>query len=920
MAQVVAETPGIVVRPERIRRVVVDISGLTDIGSLKGFPVGIKAGDQHVDKLSALGVTTLIPFQNNEAIIAAAKQHKINVFVVDAPSALYLLNKAGIDDEFRQSAPIFHDELRRAVRKGDVAMLRTVSDGFAAIDPGELKQINEKWFGSAINEYARYLAYAGYAAAAALLLILGLAGWNRTLRKGILHRTAALSESELRLRQIAENIREVFWMATPAMDEMLYVSPAYEVIWGRSLDSLHQRPQSFFDAIHIEDREHAIGIAKGRREQGFDIEYRLVRPDGTLRWIRHRGFPVKDDSGKVYRIAGVAEDITDRRHAEDHLRLVIDTIPTMVWSLLPDGALDFTNQRWLEYTGLSLQEAIEKPTAIVHPDDLSRVTEKWRADMAVGGPSEDEMRLRSADGTYRWFLVRTVALRNDVGNVVKWYGTSTDIEDRKRITDALRESELRFRRLVELMPVAVYVCDTSGAIQIYNNRAVELWGREPQPGATAQRYCGSLRLYSTDGKFVPHNQSPMADVLATGVQERDREVLMLRPDGSSMTILANIAPLRDRDGKLVGAINCFQDISERKRADEALRQSEFELAEAQRVARIGSWTLDVALDHLRWSEELYRIFDVDKSEFGGAYEAFLSRVLPEDLPRVMQVNSEARSNGKPFEVEYRITTRAGKHKYIREIGYARKSDTGAVMTMFGTAQDISERKGTENALRASALQLRALSRRLVDLQESERKEISRELHDRIGQNLTALGINLEILRSQAAGDQSGTLRSRLQDSAALVESTADAIENLMAELRPPMLDDYGLLPALDWYAKQFTQRTGISVVVRGNETSERAAPAAETALFRIAQEALNNVAKHARATQVDIVLEQTTTDNRICITDDGTGFDPTANSRERPLRGLGMVTMRERTQAVGGHFEVQTVAGRGTRIVVRIPR
>src|ERR1700688_3119495 len=109
----------------------------------------------------------------------------------------------------------------------------------------------------------------------------------------------------------------------------------------------------------------------------------------------------------------------DLPKSEDGLRIVIDTIPAMAWSVLPDGALDFVNQRWLEYTGVSLQEAVEQPTGIVHPEDLPRVLEKWLVDMAAGGPSEDEMRLRRADREYRWFLVRTVPLRNERGNIVK---------------------------------------------------------------------------------------------------------------------------------------------------------------------------------------------------------------------------------------------------------------------------------------------------------------------------------------------------------------------------------------------------------------------------------------------------------------------------------------------------------------------
>src|SRR3989442_4387382 len=136
-----------------------DISGITDLASLKGFPVGVKSGDQHIDSLLANGVTTMILFQSNDAIIEAAKQHKINVFVVDDPSALYLLNKMGIEAEVRHSAPIFRDELRRPARQGDAALLRTVSDGFATIKPCEVKQIKEKWFVRSIKMIGQYLDF-----------------------------------------------------------------------------------------------------------------------------------------------------------------------------------------------------------------------------------------------------------------------------------------------------------------------------------------------------------------------------------------------------------------------------------------------------------------------------------------------------------------------------------------------------------------------------------------------------------------------------------------------------------------------------------------------------------------------------------------------------------------------------------------
>jgi two-component system sensor histidine kinase UhpB len=183
-----------------------------------------------------------------------------------------------------------------------------------------LKQIDEKWFGRTINRFGRYLTYAGYAAAVAILLIAGLVGWNRTLRKRILQRTAALGESEQRFRQIAENIHEIFWLIDMVKQTMLYVSPAYEAVWGRSRESLYREPRSFINAIHPEDRARVVDIIGRDREQDIEVEYRVVRPDGSIRWIRDRGFPIKDESGHFYRVAGIAEDITERKRAEEKLR------------------------------------------------------------------------------------------------------------------------------------------------------------------------------------------------------------------------------------------------------------------------------------------------------------------------------------------------------------------------------------------------------------------------------------------------------------------------------------------------------------------------------------------------------------------------------------------------------------------------
>ena len=459
----------------------------------------------------------------------------------------------------------------------------------------------------------------------------------------------------------------------------------------------------------------------------------------------------------------------------------------MAWSLLPDGAVDFVNQRWLEYTGLSLEEALEEANRIVHPQDLPRVMEKWIVDMAAGEPSEDEMRLRCADGEYRWFLVRTVPLRDKQGNIVKWYGTSTDIEDRKR-------------------------------------------------------------------------------------------------------------------------------------AEMALQKNEQLLSETQVLGRTGSWEHNLVTGEIANTEGNLRLFFGDDHSKGARFEDFAEVVHPDDREYVNARHAQLLAEGGPPDIEYRVVWPDGTVHMLFGRATVVRDAAGRPLRVYGTNVDITERKRTENALRDSGVQLQALSRRLVELQESERRRLSRELHDRVGQNLTALKINLDILQTALASHRNDEVRARVDDSAALLESTMDTIENVMSELRPPMLDDHGLAAALDWHARNFSRRTGIAVAVRASETAGRPALQVEIALFRIAQEALNNVAKHARAQHVEIALDHANGECVMSVEDDGIGFDGVEDASDKPKPGLGMVTMRERAQAVGGHFEVRALPGRGTQLTVRVPR
>jgi two-component system sensor histidine kinase UhpB len=247
-----------------------------------------------------------------------------------------------------------------------------------------------------------------------------------------------------------------------------------------------------------------------------------------------------------------------------------------------------------------------------------------------------------------------------------------------------------------------------------------------------------------------------------------------------------------------------------------------------------------------------------------------------------------------------------------------ESDVPAVTAFANQAAIALENARLYESLSQQRTELRALAARLAAVEETERQGLVRELHDQIGQNLTALGINLNIVQAQSHGKAADLVHSRLADSLTLVEQTTARIRGLMADLRPPVLDDYGLVAALRWLGEQTASRVDIEVGIQGETLRPRLADEVETALFRIAQEALNNVLKHARATQATIAVEEGDRLVRMTIRDDGVGFAPSTS----PGAGehWGLLIMRERAEAAGGTCHIVSHPGEGTQVVVEVPR
>ena len=210
--------------------------------------------------------------------------------------------------------------------------------------------------------------------------------------------------------------------------------------------------------------------------------------------------------------------------------------------------------------------------------------------------------------------------------------------------------------------------------------------------------------------------------------------------------------------------------------------------------------------------------------------------------------------------------------------------------------------------------------RMNAIEENERKRISRQLHDLVSQDLTALNINLEMIISLLKEGKTAPSVHRLEDSARLVRQTAEHLRDVMTVLRPPVLDDYGLLATLRWYADQFSQRTGLAITVSGVEPFPELSPALAMPLFRITQEALDNAARHAHATRVSIELAEEGRKIRLMISDDGSGFQPGPLERPGETGGWGLWVIQQRAEGIGGKLTINSHPGDGTRLTISLNR
>jgi len=414
-------------------------------------------------------------------------------------------------------------------------------------------------------------------------------------------------------------------------------------------------------------------------------------------------------------IAGI--DITAHKRAEAELRVLVDALPQLVWMLRPDGSIDYGNQRWRDYTQMTAEQLQgDGWMQCTHPDDWQRVRAVWQRALQTGRPYEAELRLRQGTtGAYRWFLVRAEPLTDAQGQITKWVGTSTDIQEQKRAEQQLKESRENWRVLAETVPQLVWTTRSDGRLNYCNQHVRDL----------TQADFEQLWDYGWRQFLHPEDAERALTLrqhsLATGEPFENEHRLGNGQTGTYRWFLARAMPVRDEAGQIVRWVGTCTDIEEQKRAEQQLKESEKNwrvLAES--VPQL-VWTTQPDGSATYLNQQWYDYTgSSSKESLGHAWSQFLH---PDDSQHTLAVWHHACASGEPYEIEYRLKDgKTGSYCWFLARGTPVRDEAGRIVKWFGTCTDIDEQKRTEEALRQSQAHVRALmDSKLIGIVANERE-------------------------------------------------------------------------------------------------------------------------------------------------------------------------------------------------------
>lgn len=574
------------------------------------------------------------------------------------------------------------------------------------------------------------------------------------------------------------------------------------------------------------------------------------------------------------------------------------------------GAVNFSPgyKRQLGYENEEFANDLRELERRLHPEDRQRVTQSLHTYLADPGPFyQSQYRVRHKDGDYRWMLVRAELIRDVNGHPCRVLGCQLDFTERNRAG----EDRARLAAIVQSSDDAIVGKSLSGIVTSWNEGAWRLFGY------TAEEMVGQplLRLIPPDRL---DEEPTILARLRRGERVKHFETVRRQKDGSLVDVSVSISPIRDAAGRIVGASKIARDVGGRKRAQAAVDQANERLRENAMVLELAPVLVrDMGNRIVLWTRGAESLYGFSKEEALGqiSHELFQT-TFPESAEHFDKV---LRRTGR-WEGTLVHRKRDGERLVVASQQIVYHDLGGQPVRILEADADITERQQAATELHQSREQLRALADRLLRAREDEAARIARELHDRFGQCLTTIKMDVRSMERDLAGeltsDVAGALREKAQAIGQTVDETVQTVRAIATQLRPGILDDLGLAAAVEWQMKDFQKRSDILCVLTLPGGDPHLGRDQATAIFRIFQEILTNIARHAQATKVWVHLEEEKDKITMEVEDNGVGISP-AQLAER--RSLGLLGMRERAAAFGGTVEIVGSKGQGTTVIVQMP-
>jgi|GEM_PF-1112476 len=667
-----------------------------------------------------------------------------------------------------------------------------------------------------------------------------------------------------------------------------------------------------------------------------NVELQILRKDESSMSFLANGITEWDSEGRFLRTHWLLHDITESRQRQlaleverDRAQRYLDIAGAILIVLDVGGNVEQINQSGCNVLCSDAEDVVGRDwfdTFIPEEDRDQRKKDYLRlmnADMASAGNYESIV-LSHGRGE-RLIAWNSSLIRDDAGSITGMLSSGEDITERRHIERELRESEVRFRSLVESSQEGIVLLDWRGMVTEWNLAQERITGLKKRDVLLKPLWHIVLQVLPEEKKAAFQAQQIQSGVLALLRGESPEwlnspsPIEIERPDGERRVIESSVFAIKRGDRAQLGSIT--RDVTERESvrqqlvASEGLFRSVFENVSVGMA--IGLIPLPVPMRReLQSNSALLEMVGYERGKFGSIWDIVHSADVGEQ-----KALFEAMVDGNPgsYQSEMRLIRKDGNVIWVHVTASAAPSSDTLSLVVSIIVEDITSRKLAQDAAQQSSQELRSLGVRLAETQEEERRRIARELHDQISQNLTALSINITTVEAQL-DKTAAQSRKRLCASLDLVEETAERIRDLTFDLRPPVLDDFGLITALKWHSGRVATQSGLDIRVLGEDPNPRLSPEAEIALFRIVQESLTNAVKHAHARNVIILLTPTLETVQLSIEDDGAGFGSADTSRQGDTPSWGLINMRERVEMLGGTFAIESVTGEGVHIAIEVSR